>query len=54
MRRHLPQPLDPERFVDRVGLAGTDVDLARDSLLNDGLLLLLQQLDQFPLGADVR
>ena len=27
---------------------GTDVDLARD-----GLLLLLQQLDQFPLGADV-
>ena len=32
---------------------GTDVDLARDGLLNDGLLLLLQQLDQFPLGADV-
>ena len=32
---------------------GTDVDLARDGLLNDGLLLLLQQLDQFPLDADV-
>ena len=34
-------------------LAGSNVDLARDGLVDDGLLLLLQQLDQLFLGADV-
>ena len=32
---------------------GSDVDLARDGLVDDGLLLLLQQRNQLLLGADV-
>ena len=32
---------------------GPDIDLARDRLVDDGLLLLLQQRDQLLLGADV-
>ena len=53
MLRHLPQPLHPGVLVGRIGLAGSDIDLARDGLVDDGLLLLLQQLDQPFLGADV-
>ena len=53
MLRHVPQPLDAGRLVGRVGLAGADVDPARDRLVDDGLLLLLQQRDQLLLGADV-
>ena len=53
MRWHLPQPLDTRGLVGRVGLAGTNVDLAGDGLVDDGLLLLLQQRNQLLLGADV-
>ncbi len=53
MRRHVPQPLDAGGLVGRVGLAGADVDLAGDGLVDDGLLLLLQQRTQLLLGADV-
>ena len=34
-------------------MAGSDVDLARDGLMDGGLLLLLQQRNQLLLGADV-
>ena len=50
---HVAQPLDAGGFVGRVGLAGADVDPARDGLVDDGLLLLPQQRDQLLLGADV-
>ena len=53
MRRHIPQPLDAGGLVGRVGLAGADVDPARDGPVDDGLLLLLQQRNQLLLGADV-
>ena len=53
MRRHVAQPLDTGGPVGRVGLAGTDVDLTGDGLVDDGLLLLLQQRTQLLLGADV-
>ena len=53
MRRHVAQPLDAGGLVGRVGLAGADVDLAGDGLVDDGLLLLLQQRTQLLLGADV-
>ena len=53
MRRDLSDPLDAGGLVGRVGLAGSDVDPARDGLVDDGLLLLLQQRDQLLLGADV-
>ena len=48
-----PSHSTPEGVVGRVGLAGADVDPARDGLVDDGLLLLLQQRDQLLLGADV-
>ena len=51
--RQVVQPLDAGGFVGRVGLAGADVDPARDGLVDDDLLLLLQQRDQFLLGTDV-
>ena len=50
---HVPQPLDAGGLVGRIGLAGADVDSARDGLVDDGLLLLLQQRDQLLLSADV-
>ena len=53
MLRYLPQPLHPGVLVGRIRLTGSDIDLARDGLVDDGLLLLLQQLDQPFLGADV-
>ena len=53
MRRHVSQPLQAGGLVGRVGLAGADVDLAGDGLVDDGLLLLLQQRTQLLLGADV-
>ena len=53
MLRHIAQPLDDGGLVGRVGLAGADVDPARDGLVDDSLLLLLQQRDQLLLGADV-
>ena len=53
MLRHLPQPFDTGGLVGRVRLAGSDVDLARDGLVDDGPLLLLQQCNQLLLGADI-
>ena len=41
MRRHIPQPLHAEGLVGRVGLAGADVELAHDGLVDDDRLLLL-------------
>ena len=52
MRWHVLQPLDAGGLAGRVGLAGADVDLAGDGLVDDGLLLLLQQRNQLLLGAD--
>ena len=49
----VPQPLHARGLVGRIGLAGADVDLARNGLVDDGLLLLLQQRNQLLLGADV-
>ena len=47
--RHLPQPLHSGILIGRIRLAGSDIDLSRDGLVDSGLLLLLQQLDQpFP------
>ena len=43
----------PGVLVGRIGLAGSDIDLARHSLVDDDLLLLLQQFDQPFLGPDV-
>ena len=48
MLRHLPQPLHARRLEPDVG-----VEAAGDGAVDDGLLLLLQQLDQLLLGADV-
>ncbi len=48
MHRHLPQPLHPGGFARHAG-----VEAAGDGLLDDGLLLLGQQLDQLLLGPDV-
>ena len=53
MLRNVPQPFHARRLVGRKGPAGADVDLARNGLVDDGLLLLLQQRDQLLLGADV-
>ena len=52
MLRHLSQPLHPWVLVGRIRLAGSDINLARDGLVDDGLPLLLQMLDQPFLGAD--
>ena len=53
MIRHLTKPLHSGILVDWIGLSGSDIDLARHGLVDDGLLLLLQQLDQPFLGPDV-
>ena len=50
---HIPQPLNTGVLVGRVWLAGSDIDLARHGLVDDGLFLLLQKLDQPFLGKDV-
>src|SRR5690606_33958971 len=48
MLRHIPQPLHAGGLEADVG-----VEAAGDGAVDDGLLLLLQQLDQLLLGADV-
>ena len=48
MLRHIPQPIDAGGLEANVG-----VEAAGDGAVDDGLLLLLQQLDQLLLGADV-
>ena len=48
-----PEPLHAGGLVNRVRLAGADVHLARHGLVDNGLLLLLQQRDQFLFGADI-
>src|SRR5690606_30526489 len=48
MLRHIPQPLHTGGLEADVG-----VEAAGDGAVDDGLLLLLQQLDQLLLGADV-
>ncbi len=53
MLRHIPQPLDTGGLVGRVGPAGASIDPARDGLVDDSLLLLLQQRDQLLLGVDI-
>ena len=39
--------------MGRVGLSGSDIDLAGDGLVDDGLSLFLEQGDQLLLGSDV-
>ena len=46
MVRHVPQPLNAGGLVGRIGLTGADIDAARDGLVDDGLLLLVQQRNQ--------
>ena len=53
MLGHPLEPLDTGVLVGRIGLAGAHVDLAGDRLVNDGLLLLVEQLDEFLFGADI-
>ncbi len=48
MLRHIPQPLHPRRLEAHIGIQSSG-----NGAVDDGLLLLLQQLDQFLLGADV-
>ena len=48
MLRHIPEPLHAGGLETDVG-----VEAAGDGAVDDGLLLLLQQLDQLLLGADV-
>ena len=48
MLRHIPQPLHAGGLEADVG-----IEAAGDGAVDDGLLLLLQQLDQLLLGADV-
>ena len=48
MPRHIPQPLYAGGLE-----ADVRVEAAGDGSVDDGLLLLLQQLDQLLLGADV-
>ena len=48
MLRHVPQPLHAGRFKTDVG-----IEAPGNGAVDDGLLLLLQQLDQLLLGADV-
>ena len=52
MLRYVPQPLHARVLVGRVRLPGA-VHLARHGLVDNGLLLFLQQLDQLLFGADV-
>ena len=37
MLRYLPEPVRPGVLVGRIGLAGPDMDLPRDRLVDDGL-----------------
>ena len=53
MHRQDPQPLHTGGLVRRIRPAGSDVDPARDGLVDDDLLLLLQQRNQLLLGTDV-
>ena len=53
MLRYLPQPLYAGVLVGRVGLAGSDVDLTGNGLVDDDLLLLLQQPDELLLAVEV-
>ena len=48
MLRHLTQPLHAGGLEADIG-----IEAAGDGAVNDGLLLLLQQLDQLLLGVDV-
>jgi len=48
MIRHIAQPLHTGRLKADIG-----IDASGDGAVDDGLLLLLQQLDQLLLGADV-
>src|SRR5680860_1370778 len=48
MLRHVPQPLHAGGLEAHIG-----IEAAGDGTVDDGLLLLLQQLDQLLLGADV-
>ena len=48
MLRHVAKPLDAGGLEGDVG-----VEAAGDGLVDDGLLLLLQQRDELPLGGDV-
>ena len=50
---HLPQPLHPGGLVGRIWLPGPNIDLARHSPVDNGLLLLLKKRNQLLLGADV-
>jgi len=51
--RHLPKPFHARVLVNRVRLAGSDINLSCDGLVDDGLFLFLQQRDQLLLGTDV-
>ena len=53
MGRHVPQPFHAGGLVGMVRLAGSDIHPARDGLVDNGLLLLLQQRNQLLFGADV-
>jgi len=53
MLRHVAQPRDAGVLVGRVRLAGADVDLAGDGLVDEGLTVFFEQLDQLLLGAGV-
>jgi len=44
--RHFGQPVEAGLPVGGIGLAGSEIDLAGDGLIRDGLLLLPQQRDQ--------
>jgi len=48
MFRHVPEPLHARGFEADVG-----IEAASDSAVDDGLLLLLQQLDHLLLSQDV-
>src|SRR5579871_2019073 len=48
MLRHVPEPLHPRRLEPNVR-----IEPAGDGAVDDGVLLLLQERDQFLLGSDV-
>ena len=53
MLRHVSQPRYTGRFVGGVRPAGSDIDLAGNGLVDNGLLHLLQQYNQPMLGSEV-
>ena len=53
MGGYLGQPLYSRVLVSRIRPSSPHVEFPRDYLMDEGLLLLLQQRDQFLLGADV-